>query len=315
MRSAAGKRGLGAIVLCVSDPVSFATILAMACRAALCILVASLLFSGLLWGQQAPAASSARTLLLPKRIVTGERATLAVLDGSGRLTPGVIVELSSGGQVVTDATGRASFGAPANPGVIYATIGKRQERVYTTILTHQEAPATPTRVSLVPRISSLADRFELSGSGFCGQADENRVQVGGKAGLVLASSPAYLIVLPPEDLAPGTSPVEISCGQQSSGPFSVSFVELSVEANSSPLAPGEHRALTVRIHGSDSKVPLQARNLAPAVASLAGGNGGQIASTGGADNIARFDLIGKARGSFAVAIQVVPDFMRIGDKP
>jgi hypothetical protein len=290
--------------------------LAMPRRAGLCLLMAGSLFSGSLWSRQdAPAASGARILLLPKRIVMGEKATLAVLDANGRLTPAVTVNLSTGEQVVTDATGRARFSAPANPGVIYATIGKRPERVYTTILTHTEAPASPTQVALVPRFASLADRFELSGSGFCGDADENRVRVGGKAGLVLASSPAYLIVLPPEDLTFGAATVEISCGQQSSAPFSLSFVELSLEANSSPLSPGEHRALTVRVHGTDSKVPLQARNLAPAVARLAGGKGEEISSTGGPDNYARFDLVGMGRGNFAVAIQLVPDLVQISGKP
>ena len=265
------------------------------------------------WSHQvAPAAASARILLLPKRIVTGERATLAVLDANGRLTPGVTVKFSSGEQAVTDTTGRASFSAPPNPGVIYATLGDRKERVYTTILTHVEAPANLTQVTLAPRFSTLADRFELSGSGFCGQADENRVRVAGKPSLVLASSPAYLIVLPPEDLPAGSAQVEISCGQQSSAPFSLAFLELSLEANSSPLAPGERRALTVRVHGSDSKVPLQARNLAPRVAGLTGGSGGEISSTGGADNVARFDLIGKERGNFAVSIQLVPDFVPVG---
>jgi hypothetical protein len=38
-------------------------------------------------GQTAPAASGARILLLPRQIVSGERATLAVLDVNERLTP------------------------------------------------------------------------------------------------------------------------------------------------------------------------------------------------------------------------------------
>src|SRR5689334_13993801 len=82
--------------------------------------------------QKAPAPSAARILLLPKRIVAGEPATLAVLDVNGRLTPGVGVNLSDGDLIVTNATGRALFVAPPKPGVIYATIGSRSARVYTT---------------------------------------------------------------------------------------------------------------------------------------------------------------------------------------
>src|SRR3989442_15806071 len=72
--------------------------------------------------QQAPAASGARILLLPRQIVSGERATLAVLDVSGRLTPGVTVNFSNGNRLTTDVTRWALFSAPLNPGAIFASI-------------------------------------------------------------------------------------------------------------------------------------------------------------------------------------------------
>src|SRR5882724_2466584 len=57
--------------------------------------------------QQAPAASGARILLLPRQVVSGERATLAVLDVSGRLTPGVTVNFSNGDKLtVTQGVSR-----------------------------------------------------------------------------------------------------------------------------------------------------------------------------------------------------------------
>jgi hypothetical protein len=59
--------------------------------------------------QQAPAASGARILLLPRKLVSGERATLAVLDVNGKLTPGVNILFSNGDKITTDATGRAMF--------------------------------------------------------------------------------------------------------------------------------------------------------------------------------------------------------------
>src|SRR6202165_2988966 len=81
-----------------------------------------------------PAASGARILLLPRRIVSGERATLAGLDVNGRLTPGVTVNFSNGDRLTTDATGRALFVAPLIPGVIYGSIAGRAGRVATAIL-------------------------------------------------------------------------------------------------------------------------------------------------------------------------------------
>jgi hypothetical protein len=255
----------------------------------------------------APSASSARILLLPKRIVTEERATLAVLDAGGRLTPGVTVNFSNGDRLVTDTTGRALFVAPSNPGVIYAAIAGRQERVYTTILTHPESPANELRISVAPRFASLADRFELSGSGFCGQADANVVRIGERPALVLAASPAFLSVLPPSDLPAGSASVELTCAKRSAPPVSIALLDLSLEADNSPLASGEHRPLLVRVRGTDGTVPLEARNLAPYVAELVGGNTVVLNSKGGAENSARFEVVGRQRGSFAVSIRLVPE--------
>jgi hypothetical protein len=257
--------------------------------------------------QQPPAASSARILLLPRRIVSGERATLAVLDVNGRLTPGVGVKFSNGDRLTTDTTGRALFVAPLNPGVISAVISGRPGRVYTTILSPTEAAALASlQVSLAPRIASLSDRFEVSGSGFCGDADANQVTIGGQSALVLASSPTSLEVLPPSNLDPGAASVEVSCAKRSAPAFSVKFVTLTLEADSSALAPGDHRTLTVRVQGTSVKVPLEAHNLAPDIADLSGGNPARVTSSGGGDNLAKFQLAGRQKGSFVVSIRLLP---------
>src|SRR5258707_4176116 len=88
--------------------------------------------------QQAPPASGARTLLLPRRIVSREPATLAVLDANGRLTPGVTVNFSNGDRLTTDTTGRALFVAPLNPGEVFASIEGRPRRVPTPVLSPAE---------------------------------------------------------------------------------------------------------------------------------------------------------------------------------
>ena len=266
----------------------------------------SLAFPFALFTQQPPPASSARILLLPKRIVSGETATLAVLDMNGRLTPGVAVNFSDGDHLVTNATGRALFVAPLNPGVIYATIASRPSRAYTTILTPGEASSASLRISSAPLFASLADRFELSGSGFCGEADANIVRVAGKPALVLASSPAALVALPPADVEPGPADVEVSCAKHSAPTFSVTFLALSLDADSSPLAPGEHRTLTVHVRGTAAPVPLEARNLSPDVAELSGGNPAKVSSSGGAENAAHFELVGHERGNFLISVRLLP---------
>ena len=264
-------------------------------------------FAPVAGAQQAPPpASGARILLLPRRIVSGERATLAVLDVNGRLTPGVTVNFSNGDSLTTDATGRGLFVAPLNPGVIFASIAGRTGRVTTAILSPAEGAASSVQVSSAPRVASLTDRFELFGKGFCGDADANQVTVAGQPALVLASSPTSLLVLPPQDLQPGAAEVQVSCAKREAPAFSITLVGLGLEADTSPLKPGEHRALTVRVRGTTAKIALEARNLAPEIAELSGGNPARLASSGGAENLARFEVVGRKNGSFLISIRLVP---------
>jgi hypothetical protein len=256
--------------------------------------------------QQAPPASAARMLLLPRTIVSGDHATLAVLDFNGRLTPGVGVVFSNGDHLTTDATGRAMFVAPLDLGAISAVIAGRSGKVYTTILGPTEGASSTMEVASAPRVASVSDRFELTGRGFCGDADANHVTIAGQSALVLASSPTSLLVLPPSDLDPGAATVKLSCAKHEGAAFTTRFVALTLEADSSPLAPGDHRTLTVHVRGTSSKVSLEARNLAPEVAELAGGNPARIASAGGANNTAQFQLTGRQHGSFIVSIRLLP---------
>src|SRR5260370_35402609 len=204
--------------------------------------------------QSPPAASGARILLLPRKIISGERATLAVLDVTGRLTPGVTVKFSNGDRFTTDATGRGLFVAPLNPGVIFGSIAGRTGRVATAILPSGEAAATSLEVSSAPRAASLTDRFEILGNSFCGDADANQVTIAGQPALVVASSAVALGVLPPPEQKPGGAVVEVSCAKRRSLPFSITLVWLELEADSSPLKPGEHRELKVRGLGTGAKI-------------------------------------------------------------
>jgi hypothetical protein len=258
----------------------------------------------------APQASGARILLLPRQIVSGERATLAVLDVNGRLTPGVDVTFSNGDRLKTDATGRALFVAPLTPGVIFGSIAGRAGRVTSVVLSPAEAAAADLGVTSVPRVASISDRFDVLGHGFCGDADANQVSIGGQPALVLASSPLSLVLLPPPEAEPGATTVAISCSKRAGAPFAMTFVELALEADSSPLAHAEHRALRVTVRGSSAKLLLEARNLAPDVADLTGGNPVvRQLSSGGADNAAKFEVVGKKKGSFLISIRLIsPSF-------
>jgi hypothetical protein len=254
--------------------------------------------------QKAPS-SLGRTLLVPHTIVSGERATLAVLDPRGRLAPGVNVIFSNGDHFTTDVTGRALFVAPLNAGVILASIEGSSARVPVVIIPHSEAVADTISLDSIPHFVSLTDRFDVTGRGFCGVADANQVGVSGANAFVLASSPISLIIWPPPDPPPGRASVTISCGKQSSPAFDVDFVSFELDADSSPLKPGVHRALRVLVRGTSEKVELQARNLAPAVAEIVGGNNRRVSSSGGTQNVAELEIIGRAVGNFQISIRLV----------
>jgi hypothetical protein len=257
------------------------------------------------FAQQPPPPSAARILLMPRKLITGERATLAVLDASGRLTPGVDVKFSDGEKVTTDPTGRALFVAPLNPGHIIAGIAGHTSRVSASVAPEPEVSPSLEVVTAAPHAASLTDRFTLLGAGFCGDADANQVSIGGLSGLVLTSSPASLEILPPSELEPGPAHIELHCGHKTARPFTIVFVSLELESKGGSLAPGEHRALLVRVRGTDEKVMLEANNLAPSVADLTGGRTVHVRSSGGSDNVAKFEVVGKQHGDFAVSIRLV----------
>jgi hypothetical protein len=260
--------------------------------------------------QEAPPASAARILLLPRRMVSGDRSTLAVLDINGRLTPGVTIKFSNGDEVKTDSTGRALYVAPLTLGDLYATIDGRPGKVKTVVVSEQQASAYGIEVSFAPRLASLSDWFAIYGGGFCADADKNSVRMGGGKALVLASSPLSLLILPPSELSPGPSKVDITCGTQEVGSFTVVFLSLDLEADRSPLAPGQQRTMLVRVKGTEGRVPLEARNLAPEVAELSGGNRVLLSTSGGAENTAKLELVGKSHGRILISIRLRPTYGR-----
>jgi len=260
--------------------------------------------------EKAPAPSAARILLVPWKMVSGDRATLAVLDVAGRLTPGVTIAFSNGDKIKTDATGRALYVAPLKPGPLFAAIQGRPGRVRTTIVTPQEAAASGVEIAVVPGAASLKDRFVISGGGFCGDADKNEVTVAGRKALVLASSPLALQILPPAGQQPGAARVDVACGKQVVGSFSTVFLSLELEADHSPLAPGQKRTMVVHVGGTGEAVNLEARNLAPDVVELSGGNPLRLSSTGGEDNFAKFEIVGRNHGRILISIRLLPHYAR-----
>ncbi|HEV3254994.1 MAG TPA: IPT/TIG domain-containing protein [Candidatus Acidoferrales bacterium] len=245
---------------------------------------------------QAPSA-----LVLPRRLVAGQPATLAVIAADGRLLPGVGVEFSAGKKATTDATGRAFFIAPAGPGVLRAEIPGTQIRAAAIV----QAPEAPVLIELtqVPKIVSLHDRFSLRGRGFRGEADRNRVQLGGQTALVLAASPVSLVVLPRPGTAPGSVSVVVNvAGAEASAPLEVVAVEFDP---AQPLVPKKKGSLLVRVRGTSEPMDLEVQNLSPGTLRFAHGDFERVTTRGGADNGAEISVKGIAAGDFSFRVRLL----------
>jgi hypothetical protein len=242
----------------------------------------------------APAA-----IVLPPRLVAGQPATLAVLDASGRLAPGTAVEFSGGRRVVTDSTGRARFTAPETPGVLLARLARGEARSAAVVFAHEPGPAPGVRLVNFPRLVSREGRFSVSGAGFAGDADANYISLGGKAALVLAASPASLVLLPNPRASLGRTRLEID-----GAAVPATLVTVEVGSPKSRLAPRRRVRLTVRVAGTDLPVELEARNLTPEIVKLRGGNVRQIKTPGGDDNAAGIELEGLRAGDYALEVRL-----------
>lgn len=254
--------------------------------------------------------------MLPSRLVAGAPATVAVLDVQGRLTPGDTLQLTgpvpAGAppgankfRITTDQTGRAVFTAPTSPGVLLVQFAGRPGRVPCVVIPAAEAVSDNLQVVSYPRAVTLGDRFEISGTGFRGEADADQVTVGGAAALVLAASPVALVVFPAPGLEPGPAGFEVESSGWKSSPLPITLVSLELSAVSARLDPGQRRTLTVRARGTRERLTLEARNLAPHVADLVGGSPLRAATSGGDENAAEFEVVGRSAGDFLISIRLI----------
>lgn len=261
----------------------------------------------------APPASAARIIVVPRRLVAGAPATLAVLDVQGRLTPGVAVEFTGGARVTTDQTGRAIFTAPVAPGVVFVQFVGRPGKVSTVVLPAPEGPSAELRVTSYPHVAAIADRFEISGTGFRGEADANQATVGGRPALILAASPVSLVIFPSPDVATGTTRLQVETAGQKSGELPLTLVSLALGATSARLEAGEHQKLRMEVQGSAERLMIEARNLAPEVAELPRGNPLRMVTSGGKKNSAQFEVVGRKAGDFLISIRLVPGVSGLPD--
>jgi len=266
-----------------------------------------------------------RAIILPQTVVAGAQATLAVIDGGGRLLPGVTVEISGGQastgsagsapvKVTTDSTGRALFLAPSDPGPLIARISGRRITASATGVAEKEvaAPAgsaggaSAFNVISYPRILAILDRFAIEGKGFRGAADANHVFLSDQPCLVVASSPVSLVVLPGPHIPIGDIALRVRAGGHDAGPFPVTGVLLDFSGPAEAPTAGAEGKLILRVHGTTEPLAVNVRNASPEIIQFPHGDLQRLGTSGGEENIAPVQLKFLASGNYVVTAWLAP---------
>ena len=258
------------------------------------------------WPAISSAAKPAR-VVLPHKIVAGQPVTLAVLDDDGRLLEGVTITFSGAAQATTDETGRAQFTAPSQQGVLFAEARNKEgfARGTAVVIAAPEGPLV-TRVTDAPAMIAAASEFSIGGTGFRGEADQNDVTLGGKQAIVLAASPASLIIVPPADLAPGPVEMRIALPAASPIPVNLYLVALEVVPEPARLGPGKRGKLTIHARGVQLPVEIAIINQSPDIIEFPERETKmRLTTSGGAANTAAIEVRGKKEGDFAVEVRLV----------
>jgi hypothetical protein len=255
-----------------------------------------------------------RQIILPPKLVAGAQATLAVLDGLGRLMSSIEVELPGGQKVRTDATGRAMFVAAGEPGALVATIFGFTVSASAEVVTSGDpgpkatsaSAATGVRVSSYPRALAIHDRFTIEGSGFRAAADSNHVFLNGDPCLIVASSPVALVVLPGPHVPVGAVTLHVVSGGVDAGQFPVSAVLLEISGPSDAASVGSIGKLVVRARGTIEPLLVEVRNGSPGIIQLSMGNVQRVKTSGGQENIAPVEMKFVSDGNYSVTARLLP---------
>jgi hypothetical protein len=258
---------------------------------------------------------SPRAIILPHRVVAGAQASLAVLDASSRLLPGITVALPGGQTVKTDATGRALFTGPAVSGDWTATIPGTAISADTAAVGPDAPEAHPAaegglpvaKVISYPRALSIHERFEITGVGFRGAADANRAFLGDERCLVLAASPVSLIVLPGPGTPIGETSLRITVPGIEVGRFPVSTVLLDFSGPAETPAAGSEGRLTLHVHGSAQPLRVEVHNSSPRIIQFPAGNSQRLVTSGGEPNTAAVELKFLAPGDYIATARLLPE--------
>ena len=244
--------------------------------------------------------NSTVTIVLPTHVVAGQPATLAVLGADGKLARGVDVDLGNDLHVRTDPVGRAYFTVPSGADYLIA----KSQGASAAALVDSSAPASPAGALIVPPQASIVDSFPICGGAFHGDAESNRVTLGGEPALVLAASPECLVVLASDQSMPGPAAVSVKTADRSWA-GTTSLVSLRYESAQPPLAAQKKSHLRVIAEGTREPVLIRLHNETPGILTFTRGDEQLLRTSGGEINVAEFEVDAIRSGNYSFHAQIV----------
>jgi len=259
---------------------------------------------------------AARTIILPPKMIAGAPATLAVLDSAGHLLPKIVVELSSGQKVTTDATGRALFPAPEQAGKFTARISGQEIFASSVVIVASSADSqvqssvdaspAPLQVVSYPRALAIHDRFTIEGAGFRGAADSNHVFLAAQPCVVVASSPVSLVVLPGPRTPVGAIPLRVNVAGQNTEEIPVSAVSLEFSGPTETPDAGMVGEIVLSVRGASDRLTVEVRNASPGIIQFPHGSVQRLTTSGGEQNTAPVEMKFLASGNYTVTARLIP---------
>jgi hypothetical protein len=146
----------------------------------------------------------------------------------------------------------------------------------------------------------------IEGSGFRGDAANNRVMLGQHQALVLASSPVSIVALPNPRTAIGTGELRVAVEGRDLGSMPVQIVSLAMAGPTKPLAAGQKGVLRVDVTGTTARVGIEVINLSPEVLQLPRGTAVQFTTSGGTPNFVAVEITGVKPGDYSLSVRLVP---------
>jgi hypothetical protein len=268
---------------------------------------------------QTPQNSSlpAVTIVLPRKLVAGNRASLAALDADGHLVAGAAVEIPGVGEVQTDATGRATFTVPSGTASLSADLKSSGGAAVADVSADARGAGSSSagaQIAYAPNVIAAGEPFDIGGSGFSGDASQDRVAIGAQSALVLAASPVSLVALANSSAAVGDAQLSVAVQSQRIAPRPVTLISLSVAGPANPLVTGATAEFAVRVAGSTKPVLVQVSNSTPEVIDLPGGNIRRLVTSGGASNSATLQVASIRPGDYSVSVHLVSVMQGAPDK-